>query len=173
MLWLLIPMLTVLAVCSYLLFAPLYLQINSLNNFYGIRFHRIAYAQLLIADSSLIVSLWVAGWQKQFDLLAMSAKRRQKRVQRKSRTKNKSAKGSFSRIKALVQSFSVTRCHLSVDLGDVEVNGVLYPAFYWLGRYTNRPVGINFSGKTEIDIELKNRIARLAIALISSSIHIF
>jgi hypothetical protein len=170
MIWLLILLLLIIVIFSYLLFAPFYLEINSISDFYGIRFHRMAYAKLIITDNLFKIDLCIAGWRKQIDLLAKPAKGEQKEKQILSERKNKPFKISFGKIKAIMKSFKINKCHLNIDTGNVQLNGILYPGFYWLGKHTNNPIGINFFNETEIILEVENNLARVLKALI---IHLF
>jgi len=166
MIWLLVLSLLIVAVFSYLLFAPFYLEINSLNGFYGIRFHRVAFAKLILIDNSFKIDLYVAGWRKQFDLFTKPSKRKQKETPIQSERKKKPFKISFGRVKAVIKSFKIHKCYLDIDTGNVQLNGILYPGFYWLGKYTNKPITVNFFDKNEIILEIENNIARIIRAII-------
>jgi hypothetical protein len=170
MIWLLVLLLLIVAVFSYLLFAPFYLEINSLNGFYGIRFHRVAFAKLIFIDNSFKIDLYLAGWRKQIDLFARPAKGNQEEKPAKSERKKKPYKISFARIKAVIKSFKINKCYLDIDTGNVQLNGMLYPGFYWLGKYTNKPITIIFFEKNEIILEVENSVARVLKAFI---IHLF
>ncbi|MDB4905134.1 MAG: hypothetical protein JWQ63_4415 [Mucilaginibacter sp.] len=130
--WLLIFLLITIAVVSYVLFAPFYLEINTSTGLCSIRFHHLASAKLIISDRSLLIDLWIAGWAKQIDLFAKTVTGKEKSNQ--SLKKKKRFKISFNKVKAVVKSFKVTKCYLTMDTGNVELNGVLYPCFYWLSN---------------------------------------
>jgi len=161
--WLVILVLIIIAVFAYLLFAPFYLELNSSSGLCGIRFHRLAYAKLIITDNTLIIDLWIAGWVRRIDLFAKNAKPKAKLIKPK---RKKPFKVSFSRVEAVLKSFKINKCYLNIDTGNVQLNGMLYPCFYWVGKVSHRPVGINFLDQNEIILEIENNMARVIRALI-------
>ena len=66
--------LTLIAVISYALFAPFFLEINSFCNFYGVRFLYLASANLVLIDSRLKINLKALGWHRLIDPFAKSSK---------------------------------------------------------------------------------------------------
>jgi hypothetical protein len=159
--------LILIAVFSYLLFAPFYLEINSNNGFYGIRFHYLASANLVLVDDRLKINIKAVGWHRLMDPFAKSVKAEAKPVPSK---KKKKSRFSLALAKALLKTFKIKKCYLNVDTGDVRLNGILYPMAYWLGDYTAKPITINFLHHNEIDLEIENNMARLIRAYIYSSI---
>lgn len=162
MLALLIFMSFILVVCGYLLFASFYVEINSLENYYGFRFARLAKARLVWDEKSLMMDLYVAGWNKRIDLLTRGTKRI-KRTVSKSPTKRRRnfRKLSFGLLKDLFFSFKINKCHLIVDTGNAALNGLAYPLFYWTGSYVNKPIGISFTGRNELILEIENSLANI------------
>jgi len=163
---LLILGLTLVAVTGYLLFAPFYLEINSTKGFYGIRFNYLASANLVLIDNRLKVNVAAAGWHKKIDPFAKTAKT--KPVQPKNK---KISRFSFGLVKALLKTFKIRKCYVDIDTDNVQLNGILYPAVYWLSNYTAQPLSINFLHHNEIDLKIENNIARLIKAYIYSSIN--
>ena len=64
-------------------------------------------------------------------------------------------------VKAIMNSFSVNKCYLSIDSGDVQLNGILYPFFYWLGKRMHKTIEINFLNRNEFILEIENNFARI------------
>ena len=172
MVWLFSLLFIIVAIFSYLLFAPLYIEINSVNSLYAVRFHHLASAKLIFIDSSLKINLKIAGWKKQIDLFHQLFERKPKKTPAEQQKKRKPKRFSFSLIKAILKSFRVNKCYLNIDTGDMQLNGILYPGFYWLGKYTGNPIGINFQDKNEIEVEIENNFARIIVAFIYSSLKI-
>lgn len=157
--WVLCFLFIFVAIFGYILLAPFYIEINSISSLYGVRFHRLAYAKLIISDNSLKIDLRVAGWAKQIDLF-VKRKPKEKPIQQKK--KNKPFRISFSLVKAMLKSFKVNKFYFNLDTGNVQLNGILYPAFYWLSKYMDQPISINFSNKNELILETENNLARIA-----------
>ncbi|HEY8780400.1 MAG TPA: hypothetical protein VIM16_02195 [Mucilaginibacter sp.] len=151
---------------AYLLFAPFYLEINSISGLCGVRFHRLAFAKLVISESSVKIDLWIAGWRKRIDPFAKSVKRKPTKKSIPPKQKKKPFKISFSSVKAVLKSFKINKCYLNIDSGNVQLNGLLFPGFYWLSKYTNKPLSINFLDRNEIILEIENNMARIIKALI-------
>jgi len=166
MLWFLTFCLIIATVFCYLTFAPFYLEINSSKNLYRIRFDGLAFANLIITVNSLKVDLWIAGWRKQFNLLTKPIREKQEEKSILSKRKNKPFRITFQKAKVILESFKVNKFCLNVDSGNLQLNGLLYPCFYWLSKYTNKPISINFINKNEVILELENNIARIAGSLI-------
>ncbi|MDR3693947.1 hypothetical protein [Mucilaginibacter sp.] len=159
--------LTLIAVIGYVLFAPFFLEINSFNNFYGIRFLYLASANLILIDDRLKINIKAVGWHRLMDPFAKSKKAETKPVKQK---KEKKSNFSLPLVKALLKTFKIKKCFLDIDTGDVQVNGILYPIAYWLGTCTAKPISINFLHHNEINLEIENNMARLIKAYIYSSI---
>lgn len=165
---LLIFLLIILAVFSYLLFAPFYIEINSISGLCGIRLQRLASAKLILADNLLKIDLHIIGWRKQIDPFEKHAKRKEETVVQKK--KKQRTLFSISRVKALIKSFKVNNFYLNIDTGNLQLNGILFPCFYWLGNYSGKPIAINFLNKNEIILEIENNLARIIRAFIYSSL---
>jgi hypothetical protein len=158
-------MLVLLLIFSYLLFAPFYFELDSINHICRVRFHLLASAGLIFTGNTLKIDLKIVGWRKQIDLLAGEQKPKEPGFPKK---KKKRISISFRMAKAVIKSFKVTRCYLSVDSGNMLLNGLLYPGFYWLSIQTNRHIEINFMDENELVLEIENSIARITKAIIFS-----
>lgn len=156
--WLLILLFVVLTIVIYLLFAPFYLEIDSIKDLFRVRFHRLAAARLVIKERSVKVELIIAGWKREFDPFSRALYKSKPHPAIKKRRKSSI---SLPLIKAMVKSFKINSCYLSIDTGDMPLNGILYPGFYWLSRLTGKTFEINFSDKNELILEIKNNIARI------------
>ena len=165
---LLIFLLIILAIFGYLLFAPFYIEINSINGLCGVRFHRIASAKLILADNLFKIDLHIIGWRKQIDPFEKRAKTKEKTVVQNK--KKQRSLFSISWAKALIKSFKVNNFYLNIDSGNLQLNGILYPCFYWLANYSGKPIAINFLNKNEIILEVENNMARIIRAFIYSSL---
>jgi hypothetical protein len=160
------------AIFSYLLFAPFYIEINSANSLFAVRFHHLASLRVVLMDSSLKINLTIAGWKKQIDLLKQISERQRRKTFSTRQKKSHARLHSFGLIRAILKSFSVKKCYLNIDTGDMQLNGILYPLFYWLSKYTGKPIAINFQNQIEIVVEIQNNCARIIMAFICSSLKI-
>lgn len=157
----------VLSIVMYVFFAPFFLEINSIHNLYRIRFHRIASVNIKIINNSLILETRVLGWVKQTDPFTNNNKR--KRTQKPiHEIKKKKRKISWQKMRKLLASFKINACHISLDFGDMQLNGILYPLFYFISRYTKKNIKINFVEENYMILEIENSLARMSWAYISS-----
>jgi hypothetical protein len=123
----------------------------------------MASAMLLLKNSSLAIEMKIVVWKKEFDLLATKKRKPARLTKKKSERPNI----SFSKMKAVIKSFRVTRCYISLDFEEVEWNGILFPLFYWVSRVTGKNIGINFNGKQVVQLQIKNNFARMILAYIN------
>lgn len=158
MIYLVIFLLVLLVFFLYILFAPFYVEINTPKRFFGIKFHYLASARLIVSDDSLMIEIRAVGWTFPIDLFARK-ERKEKRVVKKQQ-KGK-WKMPFSNIKAVIRSFKVNTCYVNLDLEDVIWNAKLFPVFFGLRCVTGRFFNINFIGENEIRLEIENNMARI------------
>lgn len=164
----LILLLILLLVCIYFLTAPIYLEINSERELCRLRFHVLANAGLLMHEGSLMLELKIAGWKKQVDLFAGSTKRR-KPIKQGMAGRKKNSSIHFRKIYAVIKSFKITKCDLSLDSGDMPLNGILFPIFQLISSLTGKNIRINFRDENKIIFEAENNLARLCWAFIKPS----
>jgi hypothetical protein len=157
-------------ILAYLFFAPFYLEINTNTGLLRFRLHRVANISLKIEDC-IYIETKVLGWSRKSALTLSQAAPATKKKEVTSHAKKKKKGLSISRAKltSLLKSFRMNTCRISIDTGNMQWNGMLYPAFYWLGWYTGKPIEINFTGKNEVILEIQNSVARMSWALISST----
>lgn len=165
MIGLLIFLIIIVSIFIYVLFAPFYLEINTIDGLLRLRFHRLVKAQLFFNENSLFLDLKIAGWRKQIDLLAQ-------KEQRKKSIKKQAGKGpnriSLRKIKAIVKSFKVNKFYLSISFDEMMLNGIFYPLLNFLNFKTNKKIEINFFHENEIIVEVENNFFRIIRAYIKS-----
>lgn len=168
----LVALFIVLIFFGYLFFAPFYLEINSVEGWCRIRFHRLASVKASIRNNALMFEMKIAGWKKERDFNAMSNGANKKAITRKEERKKESGrkrkKISWKKIRSVLSSFKVNKCIISIDSGDVQLNGQLFPVFYLLSAYSKKDIRINFIEENIIVLEIKNSLARMSWAYISS-----
>lgn len=162
---LLIILIIIVFVISYILFAPFYVAINSINGTLTIRFHNVFTAQLYISNDSLFLDLKVAGFRKKIDLFSKTPKK--KKISE--HTINKRSRSiSFRKIKGIISSFKVNTFYLSISFDNMLLNGILYPLCTYLKVSSKKKVEINFINKNEIILEIENNFYRIIRAYIKS-----
>lgn len=152
----------------YLLFAPIYLQVDSRRGLIGISFHQLIKARLQLHDRSLFLEMKILGWPKQVDLLAAPVSKKT-RVKERSKITRKSG-FRFRRWWMVLKTFRTTTCDISIDTGSMPLNGALYPLFYLLSTRTKKSISINFRNENRIILEIQNNLARMVWAFIRTSI---
>jgi hypothetical protein len=155
---------------SYILFAPFFLEIDTTNGLYIVRFHHLASIRFSSDECSLWLTLKIAFWKKQFDLLSPPPMKIEsaKKKQRKRKPGSIPTKRMLKRIKEVLRSFYLNKCYINLDTGSMPVNGILYPWFYLLGRHTGNTIMINFNGNNEIILQTENSLARMLWAYLRS-----
>ena len=165
MMVLLIFCILVAATLLYLLLAPFYLEVNSRENKCKVRFHRLAKARIYLSEESLFFELQIWGWHNTIDLLAS----KDNRVKVESAmAKKRNIRISIRKIYAVFKSFRLSTCSLTLDTGDMAMNGILYPMFKGLSKVMEKDIQINFYNKNEIVLVLKNNFYRVLRAYITN-----
>lgn len=172
MLWWIVPVGVFMLVISYLLFTPFFIGIDSAAGYAEIRFGRLAEFGLVLNETEQTGRLRIAWWKKSFDLFVPP---RQAAIRKTEKPAVKAKKRGampldrlLRKVRALLSSFRITKCFITVDTGDMRVNGILYPWVYLLKRRTGKDVSINFWGENVIILEAKNTIARMLWAYVKS-----
>lgn len=163
MIWIIILLLVLTALCYFLL-APFFLELDSRRSLCRFRFHRLASARLYISEDTLMLDLKITWWVKTIDLFAPRKKPKKKVTEKKKKKERKMM--PLKKIMAVIRSFRVNKCIVNMDTGNIPLNGILYPAFLWLGHKTGKEITINFRDKNEIIFETENNIARMLWAYI-------
>ena len=154
----------------YFLFAPFFLEINTIEGIYRLRFHKLAECTLNFTPSSVYLDIKILFWKKQLDLLSKkekSVKLKETKTKEKIRNKRTGSIG-FNKLKAIVKSFKINKCDISIDSGNMQLNGMLYPFVYLIGRILKQNIMINFINENHVNIKIENNLARIAYAYIKS-----
>ncbi len=152
------------AVLLYLLLAPLYLEVNSVNGICRIRLHRAASLRIYITEESLYLEVIILGWHKIIDLAAIKAA--PEKVKKISR--NKGHRISVHKIMSVIRSFKLNKCYAAVDTGNMSLNGILYPGIWYLSQWIHGDLRINFQDENEIILEIENNCFRMLRAYVVS-----
>ena len=150
---------------SYLFFAPFYLEINTSENMYRIRFHRLSSIRIRTLNTTLVAEFKIGPWKKTIDLFQTPEIPKTKPIKAKNKIHyHVSAK----KMKAILKSFKITHCTILLDFGDDQLNGILFPLFYLLNRRLKQNISINFVNQNKIDLQIKNSLARIGWAYLTA-----
>lgn len=164
MVWLLIFLSGMLILFLYLLLAPLHIDIDSRKDLYQVRFHRLL-SFTVNTTENIVLELKMPGWKKQIHLSDPAFYQPRKAPETKKPAARK-APPDFKRLIAVLKSFKVKAFGISFDSGNRQVNGMLFPLFYFAGFYFRRNISISFTGETYVVLHLQNTLGRMAIAYI-------
>lgn len=173
--WWIILIAGILLPVIYVVFAPLYLEIDSDREQYRVRLHRLASMRFIITEDALAAVLKIGWWQKNFILFPPEDKNKKAPEQktqpasygRPGRRRRKFS-GFPEKLKGLMKSFRVIECEASIDTGSPPMNGILFPLFYLWSLETGTSVMINFYGENRALIKVRNSVARLMVAYLRS-----
>ena len=168
MIWLLLFLLMVFLLFCYLLFAPFSISVSTITGVAELRFHKVAKMQLQHREDALILSIRIAWWQKEINFMDKAgerARRIEKGNKKTSKTKRKML--SISKMLAILQSFKIKKCFITLCFDSMSLNGLLYPAFCWLASLSGKNISINFWEENEVVLEIENNFFRILRAYLS------
>lgn len=163
----------ILALVTYFLFAPLFIEIDSTQGLMRLRFHRLAAASLTVENDSLWLCIYVTFWRKDMDLLETVFSPKAKTAKPKKKARKLKSKATepgriFRKAWGILNSFQIQECLVRLNTGNAASNGMLYPAFYLLGKITGRDILITFHEEEVIILKIRNNMARMLWAYIKS-----
>lgn len=171
---LLVLLTVILSVLCYLLFAPILIEIDSRKGVYGLRFHRMGRAGIAWKQDTVMMQVQVAWWKKEMDLFAMHPRKKSEAAPPSGRQTGREHKKMpdfrkiAGRITGVIRSFRIRDCYVSIDTGDMPLNGILYPWFSLLARYSGKAIQINFCNEQVIVLKIENSLARMLRAYLKS-----
>lgn len=164
MMWLFLPGVFVL-LAGYIICAPFYVNVNSDVGLFELRFHHLATVSLVFTDYSPLIKIRIAGFHKQMELIKTVKK---EKVTVKKPRQKKFKKIPVSKLMAMVKSFQVNTCFLTIDTGNMQMNGILFPVFNLIGQRINKDISINFINENKFIFQMENNLARMMWAYIKS-----
>lgn len=176
MLWWIVPVSIVVMTVMYVLFARLFVAIDSSAGTASVRFSRLAEISLTFNETLQVVRLKIGWWHKEYNMLqtekydelVQASKSDNAKPRTKSDHNSIRLREIIPKIIGVVRSFKIRKCNISIDTGDMPLNGILFPWFYLLMLRTGRSIKINFVGENIIILEAENTIARMLWAYIKS-----
>jgi len=165
-------LLFVLALLIILLFTPLALIIDTEKNYYAIRWGFIAIGSVIPVSKDLLIHVRITFWHRDWSLFELITKRKEPSAQKVAKEKapesGRSGKIqkrlSPGKILRILRSFRIRTFAINLDTDDYTVNGLLYPAFYFMnGKYGRWQ--INFNNEFILKLKITNSPARVLMAL--------
>jgi hypothetical protein len=147
----------------YILFAPIYIILDSSKNLYQIEVLRLAKVKIIPHDHDLFLEYKIAFWSTRSNLFTQ---KKEKKQPSKNTLARKKKSISFNKLHAVWRSFKVKQFSVDVDFGNPQVNGILYPVFLMASKWTNKEIMINFEGTNSVKVKFENSIARMLWAYI-------
>ncbi|MDX2246029.1 MAG: hypothetical protein SF052_04585 [Bacteroidia bacterium] len=165
--WVLILTTGLLVLLFGLLLMSLELEINTRNDIYEVRLGKITRANLVITEGGEIGLNYKFFWKTRFLPLYPEAHFPQKKTPKSPPKKKKiTVKHILQRILSVIKSFRVRRLHADIDAEDYVLNAYLFPLFFMIKTQTGKDIKINFSGRNEADILIKNNLLRMGLAFL-------
>lgn len=167
MLWVIFSFFLIIA---YFLFTKLFIEIDSSLDLYKLGFGKVVVVNVYFINDSIQFELKVLWWKRTIDLNTSSDFNKKKMViaDRKNNGKLISLKKVFKKSSNVLKSFQIKKCFITIDTGNMPLNGILFPWFYLLTSYFKKDVSINFSGKIIVILRIENSIARMLWAYFKS-----
>lgn len=162
MVWLLIIFTVLFTLLVYILLAPVYVEIDSTKDLYGIRFHKLLRVSLK-TDGDGLIELKLMGWKKQIGRFG-PVKYKQNEIPETPKSVTRKAGLKLNKIVSILKSFKVKTLDISFDSCDMQLNGMLFPVFYFAAFYFNKKIRISFTGENHVILQMQNRLGRMAAA---------
>jgi hypothetical protein len=157
----------------YLLVAPFVLIVDSNKALIRIKLFGIASAEPLIVDCDIVLLIRVFGVGFRLNItekIIKSGVRKKKQkihadIQAHPKPRqNKSF--SLRKLMNVLYSFRFRVFRLHIDTGDYPLNGLLFPLFFWLSKWSGKDFQVNFNNRNELVMHLENSLARVLWAYI-------
>lgn len=163
----LIILLVLLSVVTWLLLAPISVNVNTWNNDFSIKWTGIARASLGLKENELLIRLRVFFWRKDFFPLRASPKKPDKPKKPKPQKAKRSRWQQFSmkRVRKLMRAIRVRQFRFELDTDDYVTNAYLYPVAHFLSSPT-RQLSVNFEGRTNLLLQIEIRLIRVIGAML-------
>jgi hypothetical protein len=165
MIYLLVIISILFSILIYLLLAPFYIEVNSLNNLYRIRFHRLMSLSIKNNNNVIEFEMKLFFWTRKINFSEAKTSE-YKESKPKDNYPTKKNVLDWSKMKNVLKSFKLNSFDISVDTGNMQLNGILYPLVYFISIHYKKQIAINFSGQNYMILEIENNLARIICAYI-------
>ena len=152
----------------WVLFAPISIKADTYRSEYYLSWRGIGKAELIPLADDILIRLRIVFWKKDFYPLHPPAAKEKKKVKPEREKKGKSQSAlPFRRIIQVLKSFHIKYFRLEVDTGDYIWNAYLWPLVYGINPL-RRHVAVNYQGRNECRLLIRNRAWRMAWAWLSN-----
>lgn len=140
----------------YLLFAPIIVHVNTIDDLYYFQYSGLMKASV-IADKEELVKIKLSVFFMSFDFYPLRKKKKSKKTNEITTNAKKKKKRIDLRTGfEVLKSFKVRRFFINIDTGDCVENAKIYPVFALL-NYSYGGFNVNFENKNQLILELVNR----------------
>ena len=160
---------------SWILIAPIRLNLDSLKNNYLINWGGLGSLTLVPNEQNWFFRLKIGFWEKKFFILGLiekmmrSDKKEQKPKELKSKKRKKKKRSNFfsslRKARYVLESFKIKVCKIDFDSDDYYWNALLIPAFQLLNRGDQHRIAMNFKGKNDILLIVEIRLIKILYSI--------
>lgn len=166
--WWVIPAIILLLFIG-LLFARWFIEIDSTKDLYRIRLERMVIFGLLLNKDIIQFELKIFWWKKIYDFETLLFSKPTKTIAKPEIKKGKAKiKNPLKNLIKVIRSFKIRNCYITIDTGNMPMNGILFPWFYLFSIQSNKTIMINFWGENTVVLQIENSLARMLWAFIKS-----
>lgn len=157
------------ALLGWLLFSPLILQVNTVQNEYKLRWWGLGSASVVPVKDDLLLRLHLPFWYKDFSLIKLlfvkSTQNKPTRTREAVGKRKSKWRFTWTRFCRILRSFRVLYFRMELDTDDYVTNAFLYPVCsYW--NTPTKYVAVNFQGRNQCAFRIQNRLWSVLMALI-------
>jgi hypothetical protein len=165
MVWLLIVLLFLILCICWILFSPLYMEVDTRTPMASLRWTGIGRMRIWYEEEWWL-RIQFPFFHKTFKVADMNSRpKRKTKPPAHSASKRKPTIRKFLKIlRTLISAVKVEEWQLALDTGDFARNGQLYPINYLPGNFTH--LHINFIDQNYLVIKLKIRVWKIVFAFI-------
>ncbi|MFT5167004.1 MAG: hypothetical protein ACI8P3_002241 [Saprospiraceae bacterium] len=164
----LIVLLMLMALLLWFLVAPLVITIDSIQQRYELRWKSIGFVRIILVKEPILLKFRIFFFHKTINVDPFKISKAKRKIIKKVEKKKKKAVDWTKmqrKAKRVFKSFRLEKLWLNMDTDSYYYNAFLFPLFYFIkGR--NYHLRINYQGKNELCLILKNRPIRMLYALI-------
>lgn len=149
----------------WVMWAPLRLEVNSINGIYKIDWWPLASANCLPETGLDVVEVQFLFFRKQFKMMQLGKKQKTStpppvHPDKPRKRSAMSVPEIFRLVSGLAKTFRVRQCRIWWDTDDYLINAWLYPVAHFR-RSDAVQVLINFQGRRDVVLVVENRLGRV------------
>lgn len=161
-----------LAIVVWLLFATLYIWVNTVSNTYTVGLKGYFKISLLPDDDEyIIIRIRILGFNSVFYPFKPIEKKTRKKKKKKSKKKVKVRKNKMTGLFifrlilklaiSAIQSWKIKSLKINIDTGDVIKNAYLIPIFVGVNVKKNINFTVNYQSEINLEVDVENNLYRI------------